>query len=98
MEIKIKTHKDIFIEGEGAILYLVNFIVEDFLDDSNVEIWLANNEDHLKSQIRETYFLAGEEEDVEDQQNLDSDLDDRWGSSILHREMGEMMLEFENVS
>jgi len=98
MEIKIKTHKDIFIEGEGAILYLVNFIVEDFLDDSNVEIWLANNEVHLKSQIRETYFLAGEEEDVEDQQNLDSDLDDRWGSSILHREMGEMMLEFENVS
>ena len=38
------------------------------------------------------------EEDVEDQQNLDSDLDDRWGSTILHREMGEMMLEFENVS
>jgi len=98
MEIKIKTHEDIFIEGEGTILYLVNFIVEDSLYDSNVEMWLANNEDHLKSQIREIYFLADDEEDVEDQQNLDSDLDDRWGLTILHREMGEMMLEFENVS
>ena len=93
MEIKIKTHKDIFIEGEGTILYLV---YEGFF--SNVEMWLANNEDHLKSQIRETHFLSDEEEDEEDQKRLDSDLDDRWGSTILHREMGEMMLEFENVS
>ena len=97
MEIKIKTHKDIFIEGEGTILYLVNFIVEDSLYDSNVEMWLANNEPHLKSQIRETYFLSDEEEDEEDQKRLDSDLDDRWGSTILHREMGEMILEFFNA-
>jgi len=98
MEIKIKTHEGIFIDGEGTILYLVNFLDVDSLYDSNVEMWLANNEDHLRSQIRETYFLADDEEDVEDQQNLDSELDDRWGSTILHREMGEMMLEFENVS
>lgn len=98
MEITIKTHDEIFIEGEGATLYLVNFIAEDSLYDSNVEMWLANNPDHLREQIREYYFLADYEEDVDEQQNLDSTLDDRWGITILFREMGELVLKFDKVT
>jgi hypothetical protein len=70
------------INGEGNLLYTVIFIDEDDHEDTNIELWKANDEDHLYEQVKEEVVQSSEE------RMENTIFDDSWGYTILHKFIG----------
>ena len=73
------------VSGKGNKLYVVTFIDTEDVEFSVVELWKANDDDHLYDQILEEMV----EDNILEEEMIKDDLDSKWGYSILIKEIGE---------
>mgnify|MGYP001298306480 CR=1 FL=1 len=87
MNIKIK--KGIQINGEGNRLFVVVRVDQSDCEDTITELWLANDEEHLKEQVMIEYLGVETVEEAEDD-IAKFGFDEDWGFSILPTEIGKV--------
>ena len=73
------------ISGEGSKLWGVIHVDLDDTCDSGLSMWLANDETHLKEQVKEDWL--GEEEEDWLHEELEKNFEESWGYSVLPKEI-----------
>ena len=74
------------INGEGSKLWGVVNVYSDRGCDSTLQMWLANDEEHLKKQILEEWLQDYNEEDWWWGETM-KDFGNAWGNKILPNEI-----------
>ena len=73
------------IYGEGSKLWGVIHVDIDDACDSGLTMWLANDETHLKEQVKEDW--VDEEEEDWLREGLEKNFEESWGYSVLPKEI-----------
>lgn len=95
-------HLNEILGDTGNKLFLITFVDTDDSEDTHSQIWRANDEDHMKSQLKEE--LCGPEADWNDNllpedpeapdnaywPGIADKFEEDWGFSILCEEIGEI--------
>ena len=79
-------------DPKGKKLFTVITVDKDDYEDSFIELWIANSEDHLYDLVKAEYIGTDTSEDDEDGFFMEGPMgeafDDDWGFSILATEIG----------
>lgn len=89
------------IHGEGGQLWGIIIIDEDDSEDSTLELWRANDEDHLYEQFKVSrmgYQEDDEDDDDDDEEmTLEYRLDQDWGFTLLPQFIGNIELSAKEL-
>lgn len=70
------------INGEGTRLWVLVRVDRDHYSDTSLQMWLANDEEHIKEQLLEEYLQDYDEGDWM-RREVEKDFDNDWKYSIL---------------
>ena len=83
---------DKLVNGDvnAKTLFAVVVVDDEDTEDSRVELWRANDEDHLCSLVKATYVEEPDEDDDEPDP-IEQLFDDDWGIKILPEKIGTIL-------
>jgi hypothetical protein len=81
------------IHGKGSQLWALIFVDEDDAEDTNLELWRADDEEDLYQQYKSSWDEENEDDEDDEEESDDffmQRLDDDWGYKILPKLIGKI--------